>query len=106
MGAKKGPQGWTPCTPRAERDVASQGSGTGRQTDGRTDRQEGWAAGKAAADGRGGLQAGCVALRDVIRINALCSPVLPGLLGLLCRQKSPVTREEFPSRHKSVPNIS
>jgi len=41
MGAKKGPQGWTPCTPRAERDVASQGSGTGRQTDGRTDRRAG-----------------------------------------------------------------
>lgn len=91
----------TPCG--AGRGLAGQRDG---QTDRRTDRQEGWAAGKTAADGRGGLQAGCVALRDVIRINALCSPVLPGLLGLLCRQKSPVAREEFPSRHKSVPNIS
>lgn len=47
-----------------------------------------------------------MALQDVIRINALCSPVLPGLLGLLCRQKSPIALEEFPSRHKSVPSIS
>lgn len=56
MGAKKGPQGWTQRTPCAERDVASQGSGTGRQTDRRTNRRagllerqqlmEGWAAGR------------------------------------------------------------